>query len=217
MPEVKPSAVGVTPKYVHDQPRILIAFFLDTPDIQKLEDDSGRPMALASFEPEAAYVTLAKKIKEARESLRRMAGVTAYVSPYLSMATLCESVMHEENGILSLIRLIDVFYFTSDGHLPPDHHMALVIKGLLQFRGGPETFIINLTIYGPNEERLVSATADVVLHGGAHSHSVRIEIPVAIKGEGLYRLDAFRENEQLATLPFQVRRALHQPSPSSQS
>lgn len=214
--EVK-AAVGVTPKYVNDKPRILVAFFLDTPDIQKIEDDSGRPMALAVFEPEAAYVTLAKKIKEARESLRRMAGVTDYVTPYLSIATLCENILHEGDDVVSLIRIVDIFYFTADGELPADHRMALLIKGLLQFRGGPERFEIGISVVGPNEEQLVSTAAQVLLNGGSHSYSVKIEIPIAIRGEGLYRLDVFRGNEQLATLPFQVRRAPHQPTPSMQS
>lgn len=69
------SAVGVAPKYINDQPRIVISFYKDSNLIQEIEDDDGRKMVSAAFEPEAAHSTLAKKIKEARVSLRRMSGV----------------------------------------------------------------------------------------------------------------------------------------------
>ena len=215
--EAKPTAVGVTHRYVNNQPRIVVAFFLDNPDIQVTEDDSGRPIVVAAFEPEAAYVTLAKKIKESREQLKRMEGSTDYVTPYMSLATLCQNILHEKDDVLSIVRLVDIFQFASEGDLPPDHRMALLVKGLLQFRGGPERFAINIFIYGHDSEQLVSATADVILNGGSHSYSVQIELAVPIRGEGTYRLDVFRGNEQLATLPFQVRRAPHQPTPSTQS
>lgn len=217
MSEVKP-AVGITPKYINDQPYIVVAFFTDDPVIQQgKKDDNGRPMTVAVFEPEAAYVTFAKQIQEARESLRRMSGVTDYVTPYLSIATLCDNVLHESDDVVSLIRLVDVFQYTDTGNASPGSLMGLLIRGLLQFRGGPETFGIHINILGPNNEHLVSSEATVALTGGSHSVSIKIELAVPVLGEGMYRLVVSRGEEQLRVLPFQIKRTPHVQSPSSPS
>jgi hypothetical protein len=169
-------------------------------------------MALTYFEPDAAYVKFSRKIKEARESLRQASGVRGYVTPYLSIATLCDNILHESDGVFSLIRLADVYHFASDPQLPVPN-MALLLKGLLQFRGGPETFDVTILVIGPREEHLFSASAPIALNGGTHSLTLKMEFPIAVSSEGLYRLEVYRADEQLARLPFQIRRGEHQPTP----
>ncbi len=64
MSDATKSVIGISHTYVNNQPRILLAFYLDTDEIQITEDAEGRRVALAAFEPDAAYVTLSKKLRK---------------------------------------------------------------------------------------------------------------------------------------------------------
>ncbi len=137
-----------------------------------------------------------------------------YITPYLAIATPCDNVLHEGDGVFSLIRLADIYHFSSDPQLPISN-MALLLRGLLQFRGGTENFEVRIAVVGPKEDQLFSVVAPIALSGEPHSATVKMEFPIGVQNEGLYRLEVFRGDEQLARLPFQIRRAPHQPTPSS--
>jgi len=198
-------AVGVSHAFVQGKPRVLVALYLDAPEIQLTVDSEGRKIALATFDPDAAHVTLSNKINEAYDALRSQQLGTGepipYKRPYVSMAAVCEKILDEKDGVISLIRIVDNFNVTSNS----EQRMAVNVRGVVQFRGGPETFPVELTCHAPDGAVVAKATSVVPLDGRELSaHHLVFDIPVLISGDGTYVIKVHRDQELLRQLPFHL-------------
>lgn len=137
--------------------------------------------------------------------------------PYIQIAAFCESVLIEQSGVTSLIRLVDRLTtpvgLLPEGTPPPPHLLTAVIAlkaGLA--RGSVD---ITLRAEAPSGLRLPDMTVSVLLEG--EDRGIALQVPVAIptEVEGLYWFDVLVDDRLMTRIPLRVvhqrGRAMSQP------
>jgi hypothetical protein len=129
--------------------------------------------------------------------------------PYIQTATFCERVLREADGVLSLIRVVDVITHTerrpdAPEQMPEVHYPMDLLISLKSgtARGRHEITIIPEQ---PSGETLQPITISVNMEGenkGANIHS-RIDIPY--KFEGLYWFKILFDRQTITRIPLEVR------------
>lgn len=103
--------------------------------------------------------------------------------------------------MISLIRLVDVF--SLEAHKVPEGKTVVAnVNLLVQFRGGPDEFTVDLDVFGPENTNIGHGEAIVKLPGGMSSYNLIATLPVIVASSGDYRIDVLRGKERLARLPF---------------
>jgi hypothetical protein len=140
------------------------------------------------------------------------------------MAVLCEKVLQEQGGVLSVIRLIDTLTQSASGPEPPkqmppfmaDLTMVVVLRAD-QARG---RFGIKIRPEAPSGEQLPSFEQTIQLTGGPWGASIVAPMAFPIGQEGVFWFDVFLtgpsdQPERLLTrMPLEV---FYQPQPTAAS
>jgi hypothetical protein len=130
--------------------------------------------------------------------------------PYLSVATICERVLTEQDGVLSAIRMVDriTFGLGDDGQpINPQYPITMLV--VLRAGAARGTFNLEIRREGPSGEDLAVLGAPVHLDGGEdRGASVVIGTVFAPDHAGLYWYDVYFEGERLTRMPL---RAVFQP------
>jgi hypothetical protein len=128
--------------------------------------------------------------------------------PYLTVATFCEQVLEEKDGVQSLIRVVDRYFLqVPAGPLPPDvkagivTHLAVVVKSG-DFRGPAELAVSLSTPTGGHAVKPV--TAPLVFNGDEHGVSVVLRMAVSVEGEGLYWANVRLDGRLLTRVPLRI-------------
>lgn len=152
--------------------------------------------------------------------------------PHIVNATFCEKVLIEDDGVLSLIRLVDRFTQTATGPEPPeqmppfvltdrDLHMVITLKS----DKAKGRCTVKIVAEAPSGVRTPIGDYDVNLPGGNHGINLNIGINFAFQHEGVYWFDVLlggpREQKDvlMTRAPLQVlyqRQRVHA-SPPDQS
>jgi hypothetical protein len=134
--------------------------------------------------------------------------------PYVTAALLCESVIEDKSGVLSVIRIIDraevelqstdsavLKSLTEKGVVP-----TLQVKSLISIKSGPLSGKFNIHIEGqkPSGKRSHLHTIPVELKGGDSGSNLVISIVIAVDEDGLYWFDVFFENKLLSRMPITI-------------
>lgn len=133
--------------------------------------------------------------------------MTGPIEPYLKLGTICERVLEEKDGVLSLIRIVDKFTVTITGKEPPDQlpRGSKMLTIVMSWVGGLGSHEAAFNIISPAGEiqqspRSWSFTLDAINQG----HNIVVTLPVSIAKEGVYWIE-FILNEQVKTrIPFQI-------------
>lgn len=129
--------------------------------------------------------------------------------PYIQTAVFCERVLREADGVLSLIRVVDII--THAERRPdapeqmPEVHYPLDL--LISLKSGTARGRHEITIIPeqPSGETLQPITISVNMEGenkGANIHS-RIDIPYRF--EGLYWFNVLFDRQTITRIPLEVR------------
>jgi len=128
--------------------------------------------------------------------------------PYLKAAVLCESVIEDKQGVLSLIRVVDRVISTAVGPgapsaMPKFNHrlMAVVMLTSGEFTGTAE---ISLTLQDPAGIRRALGTSGVLFEGNDRGVNLVAEMNMTIETEGLYWLEVHLGNELLTRIPMRI-------------
>lgn len=132
--------------------------------------------------------------------------------PHLQAALICERVLQEQDGVLSIIRVIDrvTFQLGPDGELiQPQHPIFFVIS----FKAGKArgTYSIEIQREKPSGEQALVLNAPVHFEGEERGANVVIGGAFAPDEAGLYWFDVLFEGEQVTRIPL---RAVFQPLPT---
>jgi hypothetical protein len=122
---------------------------------------------------------------------------------------ICEKVLREEDNVSSIIRLVDLFYFTRPTDQPLDRQ-AVLITALLTIKTIPENqneHEVELHLIRPSgSDRLIGETLREVFTskfpetpGG---FNLLAPIPVLTKEEGTHLLVAYLDGVEVARTPF---------------
>jgi hypothetical protein len=128
--------------------------------------------------------------------------------PYLKAAVLCESVIEDKQGVLSLIRVVDRVIAGASGPgapaaMPKFNHrlMAVVMMTSGEFNGTAE---ISLTMQNPAGIRQPIGTTGVLFEGQDRGANIVAELNMSLEIEGLYWIEVHLGEELLTRVPMRV-------------
>lgn len=128
--------------------------------------------------------------------------------PYLKAAVLCESVIEDKQGVLSLIRVVDRVISTAIGPaapttMPPINHrlMAVVMMTSGEFTGSAE---VSLVLQDPAGIRQPLGTTGVLFEGNDRGANIVAEMVMTLQTEGLYWLEVHLNQDLLTRVPMRV-------------
>ena len=142
--------------------------------------------------------------------------------PHVSLAVLCEQVIEEKDGTLSLIRVVDRLTTLSDRSATPDQmpamaHNLFLVVGLKGDRArGRHT--LHIILEKPSGGRFPAPSQSVQFETGEDKGAnLVIRLQMAFDEEGLYWFDIYldrADNEQslLTRIPLRI---IYQPQQSS--
>lgn len=129
--------------------------------------------------------------------------------PYLQLACLCENVIEDKAGVLSLIRIIDRIQI--DAHGPeapvsmPEGKVSL--KLVLSFKSGSARGSIPVTIQPIAPSGLKSLPAlkmDVFFEGEDRGANLVTNLQLPVKEQGLNWFDVSLEDQLITRIPLRI-------------
>ena len=129
--------------------------------------------------------------------------------PYVQVAAFCERVLREADGVVSLIRIVDVITHTERGTNPPKDMpevrypltLVLTLKSG-RTRGRHE---VTITPELPSGETLPSTTISVRMEGEGKGQNIISQIDIPYSLEGLYWFNVKFNDDIITRLPLEVR------------
>ena len=128
--------------------------------------------------------------------------------PYLSAAVLCQSVLEEKDGVVTLVRLIDRLLIASQGPeapptLPPT---SINLTAVIWLRSGEArgSHTLKLRPELPSGQSLDAAQVTVHLEGEERGARSVINVNLVAEQEGLYWFDVLFDDTLLTRIPFRV-------------
>ncbi len=129
------------------------------------------------------------------------------IEPYLKLGAICERVLEEKDGVLSLIRIVDKFTITITGKEPPDQLPpgGKVLTIIMAWVGGLGSHEVAFNIIAPGGEtqrspQSWSFTLDAITRG----HNIVVTLPVRIAKAGVYWIEFILNGQVKSRIPFQV-------------
>lgn len=133
--------------------------------------------------------------------------------PHLQAALICERVLQEQDGIISVIRHIDrvIFVVGPDGDLVQPQHP---ITFLVSFKSGSARGSYNVEIHRekPSGEQDAVLSAPVFFEGEERGVNLVVAAAFAPDQAGLYWYDVYFEGTRVTRIPL---RAIYQPLPTA--
>ncbi len=137
--------------------------------------------------------------------------------PHIAIATLCEKVLTEQDGVLSIIRVIDRFIQTATGPEPPDQMPPFIISDrdlkmvvALKSDKAKGRFSVKVIVEDPSGARVPVGESDVTLPGGNQGINLVIGMNLAVQHEGVYWFDILlggprgQEDQLISRVPLEV-------------
>jgi Family of unknown function (DUF6941) len=137
-----------------------------------------------------------------------------HTGPHLQSAVLCEKVIESNEGVLSLINIVDQITQSATGPEPPQQMPAFMLKDLKlvvmlkadQARG---RYALKIRPQDPSGRNLPIFEVPVQLGGGNSGMNIVTDIQLPIELEGLYWFDVLfaaggEEDRLLTRLPLTV-------------
>lgn len=124
--------------------------------------------------------------------------------PFLQMAVLCERVLREGDGVLSLIRIVDRFIVSGpQKEMPPSliRFTAAVAFKSGFFRG---KYSAKLRPQSPSGKVLAEQEFPLLFEGEDRGAVFVCEVGLMVQEEGLYWIDVLLEEEVVTRIPLRV-------------
>lgn len=129
--------------------------------------------------------------------------------PYVQIAGFCERILREADGVLSLIRMVDVVTHTENRPDAPEEmpafHYPLTLVLTLKSGEARGRHDISITPVQPGGESLGTITASIRLEGEGRGANIVSPIDLPYTQEGLYWFDIHLGQDILTRIPLEVR------------
>jgi hypothetical protein len=128
--------------------------------------------------------------------------------PFIQTALICEKVLREADGVLSIIRVIDRFTITAMGANAPETIPESFVAGTLLlslksgfYRGSLPIKLVTTSPSGVTSgERHVSA----LLEGDDRGVNLIINLRLAVKEEGVFWIGVYGQDQLLTQIPLRI-------------
>ncbi len=128
--------------------------------------------------------------------------------PYVQAAAICERVLQEKDGVLSLIRLVDRFTITAAGVAPPNEmppsNVSVNIVIMLKSGFVRARHTLKIAPVTPSEKALPEFSTGVLFEGDDRGVNVIFNATVLAREEGLYWFDVLLEDQLLTRIPLRI-------------
>jgi len=128
--------------------------------------------------------------------------------PYLNAALLCEKILQEQDGTLSVIRMIDRITLTAPASSSPEALPPLTFSCnlLLAFKSGSAKgkSTVKLKIETPSGIKLPEQLLPVLFEGDDRGVNLNLALNIVIDQEGVYWFEILLEDEFLTRVPLRV-------------
>jgi hypothetical protein len=124
--------------------------------------------------------------------------------PYLTTAVLCQSVLQEATGHLSLIRLTDSLGVM--GQLPEMQPIPVTLHAVVSFRAGFARGKQEIRINGitPSRQGFVTASQFVYFEGEDRGVNAVFVLNLILSEEGVYWFDVLLEGVTVTRMPLRI-------------
>jgi hypothetical protein len=150
--------------------------------------------------------------------------------PHLIVAVLCERVLTEADGVLSVIRIVDQITQTANGPEAPDQMPPFILDSLTMLIGlrsdqARGRYGIKIRPEAPGGFQMPSAEQAIQLQSGPTGTNLIVPLVLPISEEGVYWFDVFltgpapQEDRLLTRVPLEIVYQPNRPpvSPSQES
>jgi len=129
--------------------------------------------------------------------------------PYIGCAVLCEKVLQERDGVISLVRIIDRTIISGRGPdapeelpaIPLTHTVFVALKSGLA-RG---KYVVSIQPHAPSGRAIGDAIQVAALfEGEERGVNVIASVTLQVEDEGLYWFDVAIEGQSLTRIPLRV-------------
>jgi hypothetical protein len=127
--------------------------------------------------------------------------------PLVAIATVCEKVLQEKDGVASIIRVVDLFTLP---HNIQRSELALPLTVAVSLKSGDArgTFELELQVRKPNgETKTLPEKWPIVLEGGAHGANLMVQFALKTEQLGLYWIDVLCDGEVLTSMPVTLQQS----------
>jgi|SRR5271165_485727 len=131
--------------------------------------------------------------------------------PYITAALLCDKVLAEGNGTLSIIRIADRAGYQAIGvdgtpAIPPGARPVFQLSGLVALKAGPVTgeHVIKIVVENPLGKRTELHSFNVTFMGRDHGQNLILNMVIGIEHDGLHWFDVLFDEELLTRIPLVI-------------
>ena len=139
--------------------------------------------------------------------------------PYVQVAALCERALQESDGVVSLIRIVDVTTHSRSGpNAPvdmPEFHIPLTLVLTLKSGRSRGRHEVTVTPELPSGETLAPVSVTVQMEGEGRGVSIVSPLDIPYRMEGLYWFNIDFDGQILTRLPLEVRYSRTSSGPST--
>lgn len=150
----------------------------------------------------------------------------ANTKPFVALACFCENVLEESDGVVSAIRIVDIYTIPpppDNVQLAPDAIRGIILlKGLIALKAGdvkgPGT--IHLIMQRVTGERTAISPEQgwpVEMLGGENGVNIRLQFPLGVKNFGLIWFDVLWGDDVLTRIPLMLRQGERPEQPTAPS
>jgi hypothetical protein len=129
--------------------------------------------------------------------------------PYVQLATFCERILREADGVISLIRVVDTITHNERGpNAPeemPEFHYPLFLIIILKSGTARGRHEITITPEQPSGETLQPMTMSVNMEGEGKGVNITSRIDIPYRLEGLYWFNIQFNKQIITRIPLEVR------------
>jgi len=134
-------------------------------------------------------------------------GAEPHDGPYLAMAVFCDRVLQENNGVLSLIRVVDRINVSGGGGAPEEMPaIPLQLTAVLSFKSGfaKGKYTITLQPVTPSGKVLSPSKMQALFEGDDRGVNLIVNIALSVSEEGLYWFDLLVEEQLVTRMPLRI-------------
>ena|SRR5689334_413866 len=133
--------------------------------------------------------------------------MTAVAKPFVQIACVCEKVLHEKDGVASLIRVVDTYTMELPKDVPAGFTLATQLTAFVSLKSGDVIgqFPVGLRLNQPNGKALPTREMPVEFKGNESGANLQIEFALANPAVGLYWIDVLWGDEILTRIPFRLK------------
>ena len=123
--------------------------------------------------------------------------------PHIQAALLCEKILQEMNGSLSIIHIADKLGYRTQG-FPPGYKPAVNLTGLLALKSGSVVgdHTVRVVVENPAAERKEIFSTPLNFLGKDHGQNLILNLTLGIVQDGTYWFDVFFDEDLLTRIPL---------------